>query len=426
VRINPKLFADHIRGKNSPIIAEGVDDGDGCFYRYRNSGVWQIYPKGKLRKQMLGELNENATDKRINESMSLLFTSCYEPQEHITPDLYWLNLKNGMFNVNTMELRPHAPEYYSRVQLPVSYDKDTRCDEWRRSLRQMFADDEDKEYVLQQFFGYCLFPKLPFPAVLFQIGGGGNGKGVVEKVLCALLGKENVAHISLARLEKPFGAVEIRNKLLNTSSETESTSIETTMFKRVATGDPIQADVKYKGDIKFEPFAKHLFSMNDFPRLKEKGAAIQRRIIILEYRQRFTGERDRKNLADELIEKELDGIFLWAAAGLRDVLEREMIWVPNSVNVAMRRFRVHTDTVLLFEDECCLRGGQEKPPVMYGAYKSWCEESNIKRVLGKQAFYERLIANSQDSTGKETITRIRAGTIEVFDGISLRQSPPPF
>ena len=43
-------------------------------------------------------------------------------REEFDRDMNIINVKNGLLNIMTDELKPHTPEYLSFVQLPVRYD----------------------------------------------------------------------------------------------------------------------------------------------------------------------------------------------------------------------------------------------------------------------------------------------------------------
>jgi P4 family phage/plasmid primase-like protien len=420
IKFVPALMANYLESQLRPIIYEGTDFSR-QFYRYHESGVWKPYPRDAIRLVIRNLLGDHAKPAWIDAAVDVLGAQIFKMPEELTFDPMLLNLRNGMLNINTFELRPHAPEFHSRVQLPVSYRENSTCSRWIEALAQIFADDTEKASVLQEFAGYCLYPKILFPCALFQIGSGRNGKGIVEKVLCAMLGRENVSHISLARLEETFGPVEIQDKLLNSCGETETRPLEVTNFKKIAAGDEVQAQRKYLPDVKFTPFAKHLISMNSFPGVKEKTDAFFRRIIVLEYKQKFEGLADDKRLADKLIQ-ELDGIFAWAFDGLKRVLEREEIVSPTCVIQAKERFREKVNPVLGFVNEVCLLGdgaSDDAPRVLpadlYRAYQDWIEDAKL-RPLGKNNFYEQLYLNFP------AVRKRRYGKREFFFGIGLRTS----
>ena len=234
----------------------------------------------------------------------------------------------------------------------------------------------------------------------------------------SILGQENVSHISMARMEKDFGPVEIRNKLLNSCGETETKSLDVTNFKKICAGDEIQAEVKYKGDVKFTPVAKHMISMNDFPGIKDKTDAFFRRIIVLEYNQKFEGDNDDPFLHEKLMQ-EIDGIFLWALDGLKRVLDQKRIQVPETVSQAKFRFRSKVNPVLLFVEEKCVTKEKARvsPPHLYKEYTEWIDESGLK-PLGKTNFYEQIVTNFGVIRKRPT-----GESKELFYGIGLSYDP---
>lgn len=410
--------------KFKPIIYGGVDFS-GAFYRYHESGVWKYLPVAEIRKAVRVELGKWSKSAWRDEAIKQLEDSTYAGDpDSLAPDPMWLNLKNTMLHLPDMETAPHSPDFMSRTQLPIEYEPGANCPLWLETLSEIFEDDLSKGDVLQEFFGYCLYPQIIFPCALLQIGGGANGKGLVEQVACAFVGNENVSHISLTRMEKTFGAIEIMDKLLNSCGETEAKQLDVTNFKLIAAGDEIQAEVKYKNDIKFKPIAKHLISMNTFPGVKEKTNAFFRRIIVMEYLQEFKGDDADPRRAEKIIAKELNGIFMWALEGLKRVLENGKIQVPESVSQAKERFRHKTNPVLGFVEEMCVYKPDDPkvkvlPLTLYKTYQEWCEEGKAQS-LGKINFYENIRQNfpkvkkRRDSDG---------GTREFYYGIGLSSNP---
>lgn len=305
--------------------------------------------------------------------------------------------------------------------MPVRYDSDAKWTEWEDRLVEIFADDTEKILVLQEFFGYCLYPKIIFPCALFQVGVGGNGKGLVERICYSMLGKENVSHVSMARMEKDFGPIEIKDKLINSCGETESKPLDVTNFKKICAGDEIQAEVKFQGDVKYTPVAKHMISMNDFPGIRDKTDAFFRRIIVLEYNQKFEGDDMDPDLADKLLGN-IDGIFMWSLEGLKRILKKKRIQIPESINQAKLRFRAKVNPVLLFVGEECKISSEcfVSPPKLYQRYKAWTEDAKLK-PLGKANFYENIQLNCKGVARR----RPTESTKEVFQGIGLQDDPVP-
>ena len=420
-KFNPAKMANYLEDKFKPFICEGKDFGEQC-YQYQKAGIWTFFPEAAARKITRDALGDYAKPNWIDNAISLLKDQVFKWPDELEIDPMWINLKNGMLHLKTRELVPHSPKFNSRAQLPVSYDPKNKATSslWVETLAGIFEDDPAKANVIQQFFAYCLFPKIIFPCALFQIGGGANGKGTVESVLYSMLGNDNVSHISLARMSKDFGPVEIKDKLLNSCGETETKPIDVTNFKKLASGDRVQAEVKYKPDVKFTPFAKHMISMNAFPGIRDKTDAFFRRIIVIEYNQKFEGKGDVKGLAEKIVDEELDGVFAWAFDELKNVLKNKEIKVPETVVEAKKRFRHKVNPMLTFvEEDCCL--GEEfyvLPDKLYKAYLDWCEDAKKKSTLGKQGFYEQIYGNFK-------VSKKRKGKKEYYEGIGLLEDPKP-
>jgi P4 family phage/plasmid primase-like protien len=414
VKVNTSKLADYLGKQFEPLVSEGRDFG-GMFYRYDSTmGLWKQIPLAEISKLACDALGDHARTNRINDSLFLLESKKYKSPDELTPDPMWLNLRNCMLNVATMETKAHGPEFNSRVQLPIDYDQSAKCARWFDALAGIFGDDLSKVDVLQEFFGYCLYPKIIFPCAMFNIGKGGNGKGTVQHVLETMLGDQNVCHISLQRMEERWGPIELKDKLLNACGETSEKPLEVTRFKEICAADKVQAEVKYKADVIYRPIAKHLVSMNAFPGIKDKTDAFFRRIIVMEYKQQFEGANDNTELKDQLVE-ELNGIFIWALEGLKRVLEHKAIKLPECVQQAKRRMRAWVNPVLNFVDEVCEQGAECRcwPPDLYGTYLKWCEHGK-NQPKGKQKFYEDILTNF----GVRKL-RDRDATREHFQGISV-------
>ena len=78
-------------------------------------------------------------------------------REEFDRDMNIINVKNGLLNIMTDELKPHTPEYLSFVQLPVRYDPNATCPKIIRFLTQVLSREDISTLV--RVFGYCLFSK---------------------------------------------------------------------------------------------------------------------------------------------------------------------------------------------------------------------------------------------------------------------------
>jgi len=63
------------------------------------------------------------------------------------PDNVYINIKNGIFNLQKEILLPHDPNYYSQFQLNISYDPKKECPLWKKSLKQWIPERETRLFL---------------------------------------------------------------------------------------------------------------------------------------------------------------------------------------------------------------------------------------------------------------------------------------
>jgi len=413
-RMDAAKASDYFQEMFRPMVAIGPSAARGSFLRYNpKTGVWDEVDAAWIRRKVSEDMDELRNPSWVEKVAAQLHTDLWVDEERMRPKGLYLCLKNGMWDVEKFELLPHSPRYLARYQLPVRYEPEADCPLWEKTLDGIFADDLSKVEVLRSFMGYVFFPRILFPGVLFAIGAGGNGKGVVEHVLNCLLGEDAVSHISLARMEDRFGLIEMKDKLLNTCGETETGMMDVSKFKLISAGDTVQAEGKYIGDTTFTPVAKHLISMNYFPHIAEKTRSFYRRITILEFAQNFD-----KDSADPLLkwklEAELDGIFSWALEGLPVALENGCLVTNKGACDAIGQMQARNNPMMVFVEELCVVG----PTVwthsddLYQRYRQWAEDGGMKPI-GRQRFID-------DLKLQFGVSRRKAGKRYILEGIGLQ------
>lgn len=419
----PGPAADYFIDHCSPLLYEGDEKN---YWRYdKKTGVWKPFLFGVLDRWITESLGPYCKDAWVNHTRELIRKKTFRPSDQRNPHPGFLNLKNGMWDVEKMELVSHSPDFYSRVQMPVNYNDDAECPLWHKKIAEIMMPPDnnteickDKIEIIRQFAGYTFLPVLPAPAVIFAIGDGRNGKGVVDSILTAMLGEENTCSLDLQRMEVRFGISELRDKLMNSCTETPNTVMDSSMFKKAAAGDRIQTERKNDSDITFRPYAKHFIAMNHFPTFKERTNSLYRRITVVEFQQRFEGTADSTTLTDDL-KAELDGIFFWALGGMYDMISQNYrIRTNAAVEEAKNRMKLNASTVMQFVEECCTVANQVQsfPKDVYKEYSKWCAEGNIhkKQIFGRNAFYEQILL-SYPVTRK----RHEHGSREMFFGLGM-------
>jgi putative DNA primase/helicase len=363
-------------------------------------------------------MDKHASSAKINDAVGLLGHRVFVDADEFKHDPGFINLKSGMLDINTLEMSEHDPKYNSRFQLPVRYDLDAKADRWHQFLEEVFPGPEGKEKALclQSFFGYCLVPDCRYQRCLFLIGSGSNGKSVIIDILVDLIGKENVSSLPMQLFSQRFLIGQLKDKLINVAGEISTQGpIETDVFKNAVTGGLLMADEKHGKPFGFYPHAKHIFAMNDVPKISDKSYGFTRRPIVLKFTEQFDGDRKDPNLISKLRE-ELDGIFVWMLDGLHMILHHKDLYVPGVVELDGAEFIKTTNPVLVFFDECCVIEENKfcAPQKLYDSYLSWCD-SGKQRPMSRNNFYSQIMLHLK------SVRRVQMGPdrVRVFKGIGL-------
>jgi putative DNA primase/helicase len=278
--------------------------------------------------------------------------------------------------------------------LRFSYDPDANAPKFQSFLNEVLPDS-DAQRVLAQFIGYVLIPNnvLSLERSLVLYGNGANGKSVVFSIISALLGTENVSNYSLESLTDATGyyRAKLGLVLLNYSSEISS-RMDTTFFKQLVSGEPIQARLPYKEPITITDYARLMFNTNTLPKDVEQNEAFFRRFLIIPFDVTIPEDRRDPDLAKKIIESELPGIFNWVLDGLRSLIEMKQFAYSKTITDAVRDYKKKSDSVNMFlEDEqySIDKNGKLLVKGVYEIYSDYCKIYGYKSCSLK-SFTDRL------------------------------------
>jgi len=415
---------------NKALLAEQVASDEGgnlicvcqTFWKY-SSGVWkraedaqikaQIRRKIAMREEALGCLTSALVEDVFKQLGLILLTP---PEFQFNREPMILNFTNGTLDLNEVESSgSHRRELFQNIQFPYDFNRDSHCPNWNLFLESL-EFDPDTLSRLQEWAGYCLLPMVQgnLQKSLFFIGEGANGKSVFLETLAAVL--DNVSHLELSELFDRFKIAELECKLANICTDVETSKVMDARFKKIVAGEPQSAERKFKEPIEFEPFAKILFSANDFIPTKDRTHGFYRRFDILKFNRIFKTEEQKPELLQEL-KDEVPGIFNWALEGLERLSQQKWIMTKSSyMDNCHNEFRRATNPLQLFiEEECVVEGNATVDSnELRSSYKRYCEDKGYKILSDNKLGQElkRLGINK---------TRIRKeeGRIILYEGIQL-------
>jgi len=392
VQLPAEVFFDQQRKLVTPRLGEVIRQAghlctgiDGRLWRYEE-GVYRpdgtVFARAKVRQILAEECRRQHFDEVV------AWLRAAEPEIDGSFDKQHLNVGNGVLDWRTGKLASHSPDYHFTVKIPASWEPQAECPNTMRFLFEVLPDDAI-EFVTE-LIGYALYPGNPLRKAVLLVGPGGNGKSVLLRLIVALLGQANCAHVPLQALsENRFASAQLFGKLANVYGDLDARAIHRTdTFKTVTGEDAISAEHKGRDLFSFICTALPLFSANEVPISSDQTEGWFDRWLVVPMERRFegTGHED-PHLLDKLTTKdELAGLLALAVQGLRTLLARGHFDLPASVRKANEQYRDRLDSAKGFVVECCTvrPDGWVARPVLYQTYRKWCADSGRLPVTAER------------------------------------------
>lgn len=396
------------------------------FYIYK-TGVWtklnEHYLLAKLRNQLHKYFDDIWSLKREKEYIEALKRLIFYNGE-LNLNKRYINLINGMYDIQEFKLVEHQPEFYSNIRIQIEYDENAKCPNFIKFIDQCFLYDEESKVLAQEWAGYLLTAETKAQKALILYGGGSNGKGVFIDIISYLIGKENISSIPLNELHKSFSRVCLYNKTANISNENEcnGNSLNTQYFKAITGEDVISAEQKNKPVFEFKPTVKLVFSTNNLPHTKDTSYGFMRRLSILHFKNTVKEENKDRDLKEKL-KLESQGIFLWAIEGLKRLKENNFKFSEcTTSNEAINQYEKELNPMLLFFEECISKvndENREDRKIIYNSFKVWAEANGMDGYakISTQRFWKKFQEHAK-AIGY-TCTLGRSNTFRYCTGVKV-------
>jgi putative DNA primase/helicase len=331
----------------------------------------------------------------------------------------WLfNVANGTLDLRTGELLPHRRKDLLTKLAPVAYDPAARCPKWTKFLNEIFEPHPELIPFMQRAVGYALTGDTREECLFLLYGIGRNGKGTLIRTLMTMMGDyagaADFSTFIANRNDDARPRDDIANmhgkRFISAQESRRGAAFDESIVKCVTGGDIVRARRLYENSFEFLPAHKIFLATNDKPVIEGTDPAIWSRIKLIPFEVSFTGRVD-KTLKTALM-NELPGILAWAVEGcLR--WQEEGLDIPEVVTSATREYRVESDQVGRFIQECCVAGeyATAKARALYVAYKKWAEDAGERNVATEVLFSAQM--------GDRGFKKERRNTGYLYIGVGL-------
>ena len=304
--------------------------------------------------------------------------------------------------------REHLPEdYITKITSVSPSQKGQQL--WLDSLDLIFQSNRELIDYVQMICGLASIGKVYVEALIIAYGDGRNGKSTFWNAISRVLGlysgniSADTLTVGCRRNIKPEMAEVKGKRLLIAAEMQEGARLNDSTVKQLCSTDDVFAEKKYKDPFSFKPCHTLVLYTNHLPRVSASDDGIWRRLIVIPFGAKITGNSDIKNYGEYLYDNAGDSILAWVIEGAKKVIELDyQIPVPACVQKAIDEYRNQNDWFGHFMEDCCDIDPtyKESSSGLYQAYRNYCLDTN-DYVRNTADFYLAL-----ESAGYERVTPV--------------------
>ncbi len=212
--------------------------------------------------------------------------------------------------------------------------------------------------------------------------------------------------------DHPTGLADLQGRRFVVSSESgEAGKLNEEQVKALTGGDTITARRMRQDFFKFQPTHQLILQTNHKPRIAGTDDGIWRRIRLIPFTVKFTGDRKDVTLPERL-NAELSGILTWAVMGWHWYKAEGFKATPAAVKAATDEYRESSDAIGAFLADCCTvdKVLSAKAGDLYRAYCQWADD-NGERAKSQRDFGMRLTERG--------FTKARSGGVHMWRGLVI-------
>ncbi|SGT00137.1 putative DNA primase-phage associated [Staphylococcus aureus] len=201
----------------------------------------------------------------------------------------YITVANGIYDLYTDTVQPFTPEIIVKNKIPVPFIPNSYSQVTDKTFNKLAVNDTELRDLFEEILGYALFRRNEYGKFFILTGGGSNGKSSFLKILRALVGENNTSSVALKDLNGRFKTAELFGKLVNLGDDIGKGFIkDSAELKNLATGETLVVERKGKDPFDLRNYAKLIFSANEVPRIDDKTDGLNRRLMIVPFKARFT------------------------------------------------------------------------------------------------------------------------------------------
>ena len=324
-------------------------------------------------------------EKYIKSALNVSRPAIQKSVQDFDAQEFLLNTPAGTYDLRkgVDGLQPHRPEDYLMKCTLVAPDL-KGMDLWMDAVNLFFCRDQELIEYVQMVVGLAAVGKVYNELLIIAYGSGSNGKSTFWNTSARVLGSysgmiSSDMLITGGNRNIQYGLAELKGKRLVIAAELpENVRLSTATVKQMCSTDPISAEKKYQAPFDFIPTHTPVLYTNYKPNVSALDDGTWRRLRILPFNAKITGNGDIKNYTEYLLENAGGAVLAWIIEGARKAIEADFkIPVPACVADATADYRQENNWLQQFLDDCCIvkHGLVQASGELYQRYRKWCDST---------------------------------------------------
>ena len=301
----------------------------------------------------------------------------------------FIAFRNGIYNVTDDSFSVFSPEYVITNMIPWDYNPNAYFELTDEIMNNISVHDPAVRSLLEEMIGSCLYRSnaLAGGKAFILTGTGANGKSTFLDMVKRMLGARNISVLDLKKQNDRFSTQMMFGKLANIGDDiSDEFVVDSAEFKKIVTGQSIDAEQKGQPKFNFEPFCKLLFSANSIPRIGKgrDSGAILRRLVIVPFNARFTPDSPdyKPFIGDDLkCQESMEYMIKIGLEGLKRVLDTRQYTTNEAMQEELQEYEETNNPIIGFfreaeNDEVKIE--DEVTSVVYRRYNEWCLSNSLQ------------------------------------------------
>lgn len=359
----------------------------------------------------------DCTTYKVNQVIAEIQRRTYTDRQLFNNDFSKLVLENGILDLDSITLSKHDPNFLTTIKIPISYDPNARCPKFIKFLKEVIEFPKDIIKIIDSMANILTANRINFEFCLILIGSGGNGKTRLLNIIKGILGENNSSGISIHALNyERFASANLGGKLANIHADISNSEINHLgKFKQAISGERLDVEKKNISSYPIYPFAKHFYSANEMPNLKDDSDATFRRIDIIKFENQFLPGVNRIEDYDKIIlSQEKNGIFNLMLQNYKTLLKNKNIRYRQSIAKVREIIKRESDKLKEFIDSCLIKTSDAylTKDELYQKYVDWCSFKNYE-PFSKQGFGVNLPSYGFKDDSKKVLRKTKRVWLDI-------------